>query len=409
MLRTLLNQQWKRPFFLVLLLCLMLTLQTDTYYGWHETNYNHQQAYLRKYDLYDRDAFFEGLNADKALSNQIKKAIDNFSSYAGEIPDVEMDIMDLLEGATYMNEDMYAWRSQMYSAPGRLSDTVYDDYQMTLTLSNRLSSQEQFAEVIDNQAEIMRRGIRRGGWKVPLYEAAQAQLLAIQDDFPVQDTLHTDQLLSHLQEDWYILVILTLGFFGTFSTAIQQRITNTVLISKTGMRRYAWAQVLTVLVLTVGCLILYDFGILLACSTGDLRSICWGHPIQAINGYSNILQNLQVWQYLLLAMGLKALYCIMFVSMLLVISLLSRNNIIATLGATLFCGGLVFLNQRFPALYGLILGNCRILVEELCYWKLGNTLIIYPVVFAAAVLVVTAVIWVLILLIAKPVVRRWIK
>lgn len=409
MLRTLLNQQWKKPFFLILLLSLMLTLQTDSYYGWSEPHYNHQQAYLKKYDLYERDTFFDALNADKTLSDQIMNAINNFDGYEGEIPDVEMDIMDLLSGATYMNEDLYAWRSQMCAAPGRLSDTVSDDYQMTIFLSRRLSNQERFAEIIENQAEIMRRGIRRGGWKVPLYEAAQAQLLAIQDDFPVQDTLHTDQLLSHLEGDWYILVILTLGFFGTFSTAIQQKITNTVLISKTGMRRYAWVQLLTVLLLTFGCLILYDFGVLFACSAGDLGSICWNHPIQAINGYDNILQNLRVWQYLLLTMGLKALYCVLFVSMLLVISLLSKNNIIATLGAALLCGGVIFLNQRFPALHGLILGNCRFLLEELCYWKLGNTLILYPVIFAAAALTATAVIWILIPLIAKPVVRRWVK
>lgn len=411
MLKTLLKQQWKKPILLILLFCLMLMLQIDGSLDHQnkEKYHSYQAAYMHNHDLWQREAFFEMLNADVAQTRQVVDAIRNFIDYEGEIPEGQIDVMDILVGKQYLDYDMAVWRSQMYDQPGKLSDTVFNDSLVVSDLSNRLGNQEAFKDIIENNTEILKRAIRRGGSNVPVYEKCLSQLTQIKDDFSVTDTYHTDDLLSYLESDWYILVILALAFYSLFSSAIQQKITNIVLVSKNGMRRYALTQLFAVLVLTLGGLALYYTGAFWLYSYGDPSGVCWALPIQAINGYEEILLDLKVWQYVALSLGLKSLFCILLVSVLQCVSLFSKNNIISTLGAALVCGGLLIINKVLPETQGLLIGCCKSLFEGFCYLPIGGQLIPYSAVFAAGVVLATAFFWVLIIIVSKPIAGRWVK
>ena len=401
MFRQLFLRQWKKALGLVLFLCAFLLMQADG--SFNQERYEHQSAYMERFDLWDRDAFFATLSQNYAEAEQRIADIDNFVGYDGVIPEGSTD-----RYGEYTDYNMLLWRSQMYKAPGKYADTTYEDFTILMSLSNRLRNLESIQEIIANQEEIMHRGIRRGGVKLLKYKECLRQLQQIEFDyFPVVDTQDTDRLLDYLDADYYIIILLTLIFFAAFSTAAQEKITNLVLTTKTGMRRFAWAQLLSALVLSVGCLVLYYGSLLLIYSRGDLNNITWQLPIQAINGYDTILLNMRVWQYVLLSIGLKSLYCIALVAVILLISLLCKNNVFSALGAVLLCGGIVFAySLRGQA---LLIGILHPLVVDLCFVNLNGFLIPHTVLFALGAVAVILVCGAVSVLISKSVARRWVK
>ena len=371
--------------------------------------YDRRENYLNRYNPYDAEALFFGLQKDRDEVSALIAAIEQFEEYDGEIPEAELDIMDILIGNnSYMTYDMLIWREQMMNAPGQYTDTVNSDNILLRQLNGSLHNQKNFGEIIENQREIMRRGIRRGGPEVKKYEKILENMERIEADFPVADTLRAVNLLNYLEADWYILALLAVMCFAFFSTGNQQKVTNQILISKFGMRRFAWAQIASAMLLSGACMVLYFLGVVLIKSEWRLSTIPWNHPLQVIVGYENILQDFSVFEYILINIGLKMLVCFAFVSVVLLISSLSPNNIVSFAG-TILLFGVVYLGMRVPQFGAWIIGNCRSLFEELCYTDVGGYLIPHAIVYSAAVLLLIPIILVLIPCYYEASARKWVK
>ena len=65
-------------------------------------------------------------------------------------------------------------------------------------------------------------------------------------------------------------------------------------LSPMGMRKYALSQMAASLLISLGAMAVYYGIVILLCCAGNLGNIPWQHPIQAINTYENILQNISL-------------------------------------------------------------------------------------------------------------------
>lgn len=409
MIKSLLHRQWRTLICLAVLFCFLLLTQDRGENSYFTIGYSNREAYLSRYDPYDADGLFAGLHEDYEEMSTLIDAIEAFEEYEGEIPDVELDIMDILSGSSsYMTYDMLIWKEQMLKAPGQYTDTVEQDDRMLRWLSADLSNQENFEGIIENQREIMRRGIRRGGPEVVKYEKVLDSLSRIEYDFPIKDTLHAVELLNYLENDWYILVLLAVMTFSFFSTSNQQKVTNQVLVSRFGMRRFARAQIVSAMIISGVCMALYYLGVALIQCEWDISTVPWSHPIQAIVSYENILQDMTIFEYMMANIGLKMLFCFGFVSIVLLISSLSPNNIVSFAGTAVLLG-CVYMLVGNPEYGALAIGNGRGLFEELCYVDTGYGLVHHAVVFGVTVLaVISAALW-LIIAHCDFSARKWVK
>ena len=409
MVKSLFHRQWRVLICLLVMFCFLLLAPDrteETYWG---SGYDNGENYLNRYDPSDAEVLFSGLEEDSEEISALITAIERFEKYDGEIPEAELDIMDTLVGDdSYMTYDMLIWREQMMNAPGQYTDTIIADSILLRRLSRSLYNQKNFEEIIENQREIMRRGIRRGGSEVKKYEKILENLGQIEMDFPVADTLRAVNLLNYLEMDWHILALLAVMCFAFFSTGNQQKVTNQILISKFGMRRFAWAQIASAMLIAGACMVLYYIGIVLIKSEWRLSTIPWNHPLQVIVGYENILQDFTVLEYVLINIGLKMLVCTVFVSMVLLISSLSPNNIVSFAG-TFLLFGMVYLARKEPQSAALTMGNFRSLFEELCYTDVGGYLIPHATICAAALFLLIPIILVVITFHYETSARKWVK
>ena len=410
MFSCLLKRQLKKGVLLMLFFCLILLGQTQTSAQWTHRYLPYQTAYLTTLDPKDKDAFFAKLNADVAETRQVVNAIESFAGYDGKIPEGKLDIMDILTGSSlYMDYDMAIWRDTLLRAPGRLAQTVFDDANMTFQLSQRLHNQENIETILENQKEIMRRGIRRGGLNREKYGEALAQLQNIDTDFTVADTFYVEQLLAYLEKDWYILVLLAMCIFSVFSAGNQYKISNLVLTSPMGIRRYAVKQILVSIVVVEIGLAVYYSGVFFVLTGGRLAHIPWRHPIQVVESYENILQDISVADYVFLHLAIKNLFCLCFVSCVLYISALSKNNAVSLIGTTVMCAVPILLSSLIPSAGGLFIGSGKYLFEQLCYVRMRTRLIPYSTVFAGGSILLTVVMFVVLLIRVPYASRRWVK
>lgn len=413
MLKYLLKQQWKKMLLLVLFFCLTLMLsladKAEDQSYWRKT-LPYQAVYLEQFDLWDRDAFFEQLNADTVAASEVVSAIDYYVLVNGKLPEDAQDLADVLAGSgIYMDLELALWRDESLRAPGKLTDTVSNDHNMTVLLSGMLENQQSFVGIIDNHIERMRRAIQRGSSLTAEYEKALDQLERIEDDFPVANTYYVRRLLSYLEKDWHVLALVALCIFSVFSHANQRKVSDTILISPMGIRRYAFRQILVSLAVVISGVGLYYIGVAFVYGEGGISRIPWQHPIQTITGYEDVYWDWSVLDYIFVHMGIKLLFVLVIAALLLWISSLSPNNIVALIGALAICGGLIWVNQQFPELKNLLIGNCRLLVEDLCYMDVNGHLIPYGVVFSAGTVGVTAVILSFVVLMAPLGAGRWVR
>ena len=415
---SLLKRLWKRTLLLILFFSSIMTVQTDS--TWETSSegeyYPYQVNYLSVHELTDRARFQAILSTDYQQAYDLWQDIQLFELYNGSVPEGELDgeaLTIMASGGTpYINYDMLIWRRNMMNAPGKFSKSVFTDYEMLKNLSHRLHYILNFDNLLENHSETIARAIRRGSSLTPYYETALAELSAIDTDFPVMDTACTSLLLDYLNTDWYIIVILCLSFFGLFSTAAQQRITNQLLTSKTGIRKYAIYQVLAALVITACGMIIYYAVAIFACASTGPGQIAWGLPIQCILGEHfdtfNIYYAMNVREYFLLMAGVKILFCLLLVSIISLLSALSRNNLISGLLVIAFCAGLVLLQSKWD--WGdLLIGNGHILLQELCYFNINGTMIHYLAIYALSIGLLIPVMMGLTVLLAKPAAKGWVR
>ncbi len=411
----LVKQQWRRAAFLVMAFCVILTLQISV--DWENSRngkyYEEQTAYLAGFDLRDRQSFFTALLEDRNAAVERVAAIKEFAQYKGEIPEGVVNPADAMAlGAVYADLDMLIWRQNMLSLPGNFTATIRDDEQMLVSLEKRLYYTRIFSTIIENHKELAARSIRRGGSLVNEHELALKNLEAISHDFPVMDTAYTQNLLDYMQGDWYFAAILALAFFGVFSGAVQQRVTWQVAVSRLGVTGYVLSQLAATIVLTVVMTVLYYIGVILACSLWQPGQIAWTLPIQCLFGETfdsvEIVLDLKVWEFVALLIGLKCLFGILVSSMILLCSLLSRNNVFAAITALALCGSLIILHDK-GKLGGLLIGNGSCLLEGLCWFDIEGALISYSAVYAVGTVAAAVTILGITTVLAKPVLRKRVR
>ena len=155
----------------------------------------------------------------------------------------------------------------------------------------------------------------------------------------------------------------------------------------------------------MGAMAVYYGIVILLCCAGNLGNIPWQHPIQAINTYENILQNISLLDYVLLQLGLKICFCVAVTCIVLLISAVSPGNLVSALGSLLLFGGLLLASGRT----GLAIGNCRGLLEELCYFSWNGYLLDHSILFLVGCLCVAAIAVALLIWFSPHAARKWVK
>lgn len=374
--------QWKRPLCIVLLFVIMLFLfsQRGEMYEWGLLDA--QQAYMQKHGHLPKEDFLAMLHEDSNEAAKIIEDIEKFVGYEGEIPEGTMDIMDILSGnGAIMNYDMLRWKKQMLSMPGKMTETVERDYSAALRLERLLYNQEYIDYYIENSQEIMRRGIRRGGEKVVIYETLLEELADIPTDSPLTNTYCAGKLLTYLESDWYLLVLVCLCFFSVFSGSHQAKMTRQVLVSKMGIRKFVASQIGASLLILGIFLCLYYLGVTFAVSNGDFGAIAWNIPVQAVSEYENSLQNATVLEYAVKNVMVKSLAVLCILSLLLWISAVSPNNIVSLLGGGLLFGGCVLFSNAGTEIGQLIEGATKGIYETLPYFITDSGLVHFTVAY----------------------------
>ena len=407
MFRLLLKKQWRGFLLPVLLFCAMLSVRTqgDAFF---EDRYDEVQAgYIAGADPSCRQEFFEKLDRDLQNASEIVQRIEDFADYEGEIPEEEIDpVLSEAGGVGYFDYDMIVWRQEMLQMPGRYTASIGEDERMLFLLSSRMHNQQFFSENLENNKEIMRRGLRRGDDAAAKYQAVLTSLDKISGDFAATDPHTADKLFSYLESDGYVLILLTLSCFALFSSVIQQQISRPILSSRMNVRRYTGLQMGAALCLGLGSLLVYWTAVLLIFTSGDLSRIPWELPIQAINGYEQVAFALSVWQYFLILLGLKLLCCLFTALLTMGISLLTGHTVLSGLCCTVYLGSLLLLSRSGSLLPSLLLGNVKSLFRGLPYLQAGEVLVSQPLLYALGMLLLSGVTLLGILVLAKPAFRR---
>ena len=413
MLGGLLKRQLHKAVALTVLFCAIVTLQLNA--SWKSSRngryYQEQTKYMSQFDLNDPDTFFAVLLEDANRAIDTVTEIEWFADYEGEIPEGAVDPLEMASvGAMYMDYNMVIWRERMLDLPGRYTDSVRGDEDMLVALENRLNYSRNLSMIITNHREIAARGMRRGGVNGQLYKLAEAELNNIDLEFKVQDTAYTQNFLDYMESDWCFIALIALIFFSSFSSLAQQKITWQISVSKLGQRKYALAQIAATLIVTLVVFSVYHIAILLACCQWQPGQVAWDLPIQCIAGNLfdsfEIILDLKVWEYCLLLCGMKFLFVLLVAFVVLLISLLCRNNTFAALGSVGLCGGLILLSN--PEVLGnMLIGNAGSLLEGLCWAKFDDTYLSYSSVYFIAVPIFIIAIASLVALLAKPVMRRY--
>lgn len=371
MISILLKKQWRSFFVLLLLFCGILFVKNSIDSAFSERYYELQREYMEEINLSTRDDFFETLEADTNRTKTIVSAIENYESYDQKYFDKTIDPLLAAAGAAnYVNYDMVIWRQEMLQMPGLYANTISDDYYMMIQLSQRLLNQCQFENNLYNNIEIMRRGLRRNDGHAIKYEAILDELHKIDTDFEIQDTLFTDRILEYMEYDYFILIMIVLVVFNVFSNLHQNKISCQIRISKMNTTRFCISQIIVSTIICILFNIMYYMAVIFVLSSGNITEIAWNLPIQAINNYEAIPFAISVWEYVLHFVLFKTIFSVCLLNVILFISALSRNSVMATMLSLLLCGGLILISQMNTNM--LVIGSCKILIEDLAFICVGK-------------------------------------
>lgn len=410
------KKQWKKIVILIVFFCCILSVRNGINSEFTDRYDSYQKKYMNQFDLSDRTQFFENLNKDKKEAQKIVSSIEYYESYDKDVANETLDdLMDILTGnVSYANYDMAVWKKEMLNMPGKYSETVSDDAYMLSQLSRRLANQNTFEESLENNIEIMNRGIRRDAGQTEKYGAVLSELQKVDTEFAVADTIIIDKILKYIEADYFIIILIVLSVFSIFSSVLQNKISNHILVSKMGMKKFALSQIAVTLGIILLGLVIYYAGVILALSKGNIGEIPWSLPIQAINGYENISFAFSVGQYFLISVVIKAIYCIFITSVVLLISILCKNTVISAVLSFAGCYGLVNLYNVWMVekdlSYGsLLIGSSQFLWSNVPYLYVGGGIVPYVVVYVGIIVLLSLVMFFITVSASKVMAKKWVK
>ncbi len=369
-----------------------------------------QTAYLSHFSDQNLTGFFDTADADLDAAQSRVDSIENYEEYEGnlftEMQDPVLAAAGIENAADY---DMLVWKEKMLQMPGTYTDSIENDARMLRQLLQRLENERKFQFHLDNQLELARRGMRRNDGSYLKYAAAEKELKKINSDFPLQDPVYAERILSYLEKDFYLILLLALTFFAAFSNTAQTGVVNQIVLSSMGIRKYVKKQLAAAVCVTIAAVSIY-MGLLLLIFGGTPDHIPWALPLQAVNGYETVTFAVSVGGYLVLLLAFKLLFCLFHVFAVLLLSLLSRNTIVSALLVSAYCGVLLFLYHLLSgqgAFAGdLLIGSCRTLLSEHPFLMVGNAVIPCHFCAAAAIIAGTGGLWFIMVLLAKRIAER---
>ncbi len=406
------RNQWKTTMYLMLSFFVILLFYNRITSTFDQRYTTFQSEYIRTQDTENREQFFLSLERDSREAEKIVQAIEHFEGYGDGVQAENRD--PVLEAAGidyYADYDMLRWKEEMLRAPGKYSETVEDDYLLLMQLSQRLGNEKNLVSHVENNKELALRGMRRNDPQYIKYMMAYEQLKNIRTEFVIQDPVAAEKFLGYFENDIYLIIVFALSFFSVFSNLIQNKMSNQILLSKTGMRRFAFSQTgISAMTAAVWVWIYYGAVLLIFCG-GRLGNIPWDLPIQAINGYETVCYAFTVGQYIFFSVLLKTGYCVFTTLIFLLLSVLSKNNIISAFMAFVYCGGVYaackFLSQREAPQGNLLLGSAKYLFSDFPYLCLGTHAVPWHLCWLALIIALSMLLVMIIVLVSKVTAKRW--
>lgn len=409
MVKLMLKKQLPLALAVVLVFALVLMNQVQTRLSIDYPTLDNQTAYLENHDLTDKAAFYEALDEDSVTTFTMFQDIENYVGFEGEIP-TEGNEDAWMFGYRNVTYEMLVWQEQMMSAPGLFADTVGMDTTVISNLSQRLYNQRNLETNVENMREIMRRGILRGGEKAVIYIAAQMELEKVDCTYEITDTLNVNRLLKYLCNDTYILILIALLNFSLFSNLSGQKISNVVLISKMGVRKYTLRQILVSLITTLAVLAVYFGAVILIHNRGALYDPAWKLPLQAAEYMTLCPFAWTVGEYLGIVILTKTLFVLVIMSLSLLLSMLGRNNTFSALYTIVVIGGFLLVSDLVGGkVGGMLVGDITRLVVNIPYLYLGNLVLAEWGAYVMILPVATVLLLALTVLVSKPAMKRRVK
>lgn len=411
MMRLLLKKQGRVSLGLTLLLLVLAILQ-NAFSSFSNRYESAQRTYVEGADTAHPSVFFAQLETDREQADRVVTAIQNYEEYTQEKPQGEVDLLEVAAGnAGYADYEMLTWREEMLRMPGKYTETVMDDMLMLDELSQRFNNQAHLTEDVANTTELLQRGLRRLDSQAPVYRAALSEYTCISPAATVRDPVKIDRLFSYMRGDCAMFLSVILSAFSVFSYTAQQRVSDTVLVSRMGMRKFSLYKIVSSEIATVLGLLVYYAGLSLVFSNGKVGEMPWDLPIQAINGYETVAFAWSAGQYFLWSVGWRTGYALLTLNITLFLSILSKNTGISTL-LCLGYGGLavgLFYAAGDKTWGSLLIGSGQALVDDLPFVAVGETVISYIGIGIGVLVLLLVVFQVTTIRISRGIARKRVK
>lgn len=407
------NKQWKTSFFIVLLFLIFMLIYNNISNSFAERYINEQKNYIIFQEKHSNQDFFQMLDNDLKKARDAVSVIENYEGYDSEIIFQKVDpILVAANANNYATYDMIVWKEEMLNMPGRWTDTIENDYYMLAQLSERMNNQKNFEINHTNNLELLERGMRRNDFNFYKYKATYEQTKKIYKEFSFSDTIVIEKIVNFIEKDYLIIVLFALLYFSVFSNASQLGMIKQIYISSKGMRCYTALQCCSICFLTLLCSIIYYSGIVLILSNGNLDYLLWEMPVQAINGYENISYALTFKDFLMNSFLIKLFHSLIFSLLILLASLISRNNIMSVVICALLCCGIIIPISSLDnndLTNTILLGGSKFLFSDLPYAKFFGQIIPYNICYITIAFVAIIIIFSIIVYLSKFVAKWWVK
>ena len=362
--------------------CTALYMYEKAYY---ESSFKYEAyaiEYMEKYYEGNKESFYERLTQDYQTSLQKMGAIGNLVGYEGPIETEEGSFINQYKA----NIEILEWQRSQEEAPGLYTPTVRDDAQMLWKLYRAMEGSENLSFNVENGKELMRREMRRqpeGSYRYLTREKAYEAYSAIDQEFELVDPSGANFFLQFFESDMIIFALLGLLNFGIFASLIQKKRADVVAISKMGMKKFTRHRILAAFFINTIVYFVYTFLLLFIVGRSLLNRELLEAPLQILQFYGTVPMAVSVGEYLVISVLLRYLLCMALCAVVLLISMVSRQTIIALagviilIGIQMYIGGKPQVDANPDLLVAACSGTVREMIQNLPYINIFG----YPVLF----------------------------